>query len=200
MELNVHDLVFLQSNEAIRGAEPTPDWVFTDETAKQIAVVRRMQTMDDVVPIGFRGNDRSKRFAAFTSTDNIVKVITPEQAIHGQMPKSHEQTIIHLKRIFQDVRWGIGGSIGFTMATGIQACTEKSDVDVILYVDRLPPHSYLQQLWERLQQLEHRVDVQVEISRIGACLLEELVASDSVLMRTGTGLLLMQTDHLMKMK
>ncbi|EGQ26315.1 malonate decarboxylase holo-[acyl-carrier-protein] synthase [Sporosarcina newyorkensis 2681] len=198
MEVKVHDIVYLESDLAIESSEAVPDWVSTEETAKNIAVVRRLMTLENVVPIGFRGNNRTKRFAALTPLENIQKVITPEQATFGRMPRSHEQTIVHLRQLCRNIRWGIGGSVGFTMATGIHACTEESDVDVILYKERMQSLQPLQRLHEQFQQLNHRVDVQVEVADFGACLLNELVTSTTVLLRTGTGVFLVQRDNLFR--
>lgn len=198
MEVKVHDIVYLESDLAIESSESMPEWVLTEKTAKNIAVVRRMKTLENVVPIGFRGNERTKRFAALTPLDNIQKVITPEQTAFGQIPKSHEQTIVHLRQLCRGIRWGIGGSVGFTMATGIHACTEESDIDVILYKERMESLKPLQRLHEQVQQLNHQVDLQVEVANFGACLLNELVTSTTVLLRTGTGVFLVQRDNLFR--
>ncbi|PID04235.1 malonate decarboxylase holo-ACP synthase [Sporosarcina sp. P2] len=196
MEVNVHDIVYLESNQVIKSSETIPNWVLNEETANTIAVVRRMKTMNHIVPIGFRGANRSERFAAFTTKDNIRKVITAEEATHGVPPTSHEETIEYLRDLFKDIRWGIGGSIGFTMATGIQACTEYSDVDIILYKERFTALQPLQLLHEKIQMSAHPIDVQVEITNLGACMLNELVTSPTVLLRTSTGVLLMDRDRL----
>lgn len=196
MNVNVHDIVYLASSEAIQSTETIPSWVTTAPTAKNIAVVRRMKTLEHVVPIGFRGKDRTERFGAFALKDHITKVITPKEALHGVAPSSHKQTIHQLRTIFKNTCWGIGGSIGFTMATGIQACTASSDVDVVLYAERFAALQPLQQLHEAIQTLAHRVDVQVEIPALGSCLLNELVTSSSVLLRTGTGVFLMERNQI----
>lgn len=196
MNINVHDIVYLDSSEAIQSHETIPDWVFSEDTAKNIAVVRRMKTMEHVVPIGLRGKNRTERFGAFALKDNIFKVITPKEAACGVAPPSHEQTINQLRSIFKDTCWGIGGSVGFTMATGIQACTASSDVDVVLYLERFEALRPLQLLYEEIQRLTHQIDVQIEISALGSCLLNELVTSSNVLVRTGTGVFLMKRNQI----
>lgn len=194
--MNVHDIVYLDSNQAINSSETIPNWVLNEKTANTIAVVRRMKTLDHIVPIGFRGANRSERFAALTTKDSIRRVITAEEATHGIPPHSHEETIDYLRDLFKDIRWGIGGSIGFTMATGIQACTEYSDVDIVLYEERFAALQPLQHLHEKIQISAHAIDVQVEFANLGACMLNELVTSSTVLLRTGTGVLLMDRDRL----
>ncbi|PIC77611.1 phosphoribosyl-dephospho-CoA transferase [Sporosarcina sp. P19] len=196
MEINVHDIVYLESNQAIISSGTIPSWVLNEKTANTIAVVRRMKTLDHIVPIGFRGANRSERFAALTIKDSIQKVITAEEATYGVPPNSHEDTIEYLRDLLKDNCWGIGGSIGFTMATGIQACTEYSDVDIILYKERFTALQPLQLLHEKIQMSAHSIDVQVEITNLGACMLNELVTSPTVLLRTGTGVLLMDRDRL----
>lgn len=198
MNINVHDIVYLDSSEAIQSHDDVPSWVFTENTAKNIAVVRRMKTMEHVVPIGFRGRNRTERFAAFALKDNVCKVITPKEAAHGVAPSSHKQTIDHLRSIFKDTCWGIGGSVGFTMATGIQACRESSDVDIVLYLEKAASLEPLQLLHEEIQTLAHQIDVQVEIPTLGSCLLNELVTSPSVLVRTGTGVFLMKRNQIVR--
>ncbi|MER2107254.1 MAG: malonate decarboxylase holo-ACP synthase [Solibacillus sp.] len=187
MEINVHDILLLKSMEQIQYVTPAPQWLFEEAQAKNLCVVRRMKTMDDIIPIGFRGNNRSKRYASFTTRQNIEKIIKPVDVLASEPPASHAKTISALKHILRQQRWGIGGSVGFTMATSILTCHKASDVDVILYKKSLQELDALQSVYEEIKKLGEEIDVQVEIDRVGSVSLEEYLLNDEFLIKSATG-------------
>lgn len=194
MEINVHDIVFLKSNEAVEIFEHKPNWLFIDEMANRIAVVRRMKVAGEKVAIGFRGNNRSKRIAAFTSLQNIERFIRPIDVLQLQPPASHEKSIKLLKDILHHFKWGIGGSVGFSMATGIQVCHEKSDIDVIIYMDSISEVSKLESLVSKLSLCENKLDIQIEIRGLGGIVLEDFFNNEKFIVRTPTGPILYEKN------
>ncbi|MEK4424845.1 malonate decarboxylase holo-ACP synthase [Solibacillus sp. FSL K6-1523] len=192
MVVNVHDIVFLYSNEEVEIFEQKPHWMLTDEMANRIAVVRRLKVTGEKVAIGFRGNNRSKRFAAFTSAQNIERIIKPVDVLQFVPPVSHEKSIKQLKEILQHFEWGIGGSVGFSMATGIQVCHEQSDIDVIIYMDSIAEVSKLETLKPKLSQCENKLDIQIEMKGLGGVVLDDVLNNEKFIVRTSTGPILIE--------
>lgn len=192
MEVVVHDIVYLKSMDQLDFFEPFQDWMQQDEMAQGIAVVRRMKVIDGKVAIGFRGNHRSKRFAAITSMSNIQRVIRPFDIIHNIVPVTHKQTLQTIEKVLAGHKWGIGGSVGFSMATGINVCHEQSDVDIIIYCNKISEMDQFSQLPSQLGSCTHLVDIQVEIIGIGAVVLTDYLHHSSFILRTGTGPILLE--------
>ncbi|MCH7320324.1 malonate decarboxylase holo-ACP synthase [Solibacillus sp. MA9] len=196
MELAVHDLVYLNSIEEIEFFGDLPDWMNEDEMAQGIAVVRRMKVMKGKVAIGFRGDNRSKRFAAITSISNIKREIRPFDILKKTYPASHKQSLQYIAEVLDGFKWGIGGSVGFSMATGINVCHENSDIDIIIYCEKLNELDQLMPIFSELQKSIHRVDVQIEILDVGAVMLADYLEHHSFILRTSTGPVLLKKDLL----
>ena len=196
MELAVHDLVYLKSMEQIEFFGDYPDWMNEEEMARGIAVVRRMKVVDGKVAIGFRGDNRSKRFAAITTICNIKHVIRPFDVLTNPFPTTHNQSLSYIKKVLDGFKWGIGGSVGFSMATGINVCRENSDLDIILYCEKLQELDQLKPILSLLQKSTHRVDVQAEILGIGAVVLADYSEHPSFIVRTSTGPILLEKESL----
>ncbi|MER2028624.1 MAG: malonate decarboxylase holo-ACP synthase [Solibacillus sp.] len=196
MELTVHDLVYLKSMDRIEYFGDYPDWMNEDEMAQGIAVVRRMKVEDGKVAIGFRGNNRSKRFAAITAISNIKRVIRPFDVLVNSYPETHVQSLTYIEKVLDDFKWGIGGSVGFSMATGINVCHENSDMDIILYCEKLQELDEFKPKLSQLQKSARRVDVQVEILGVGAVVLADYLKHDSFILRTSTGPILLEKESL----
>lgn len=194
MDLTVHDLVYLKSMDQIEYFSDYPDWMNEDVMAQGIAVVRRMKVEDGKVAIGFRGDNRSKRFAAITTLSNIKRVIRPFDVLANSYPATHFQSLTYIEKALDDFKWGIGGSVGFSMATEINVCHENSDIDIILYCEKLQELDQLKPILSQLQKSAHRVDVQVEILGIGAVVLADYLENSSFIVRTSTGPILFEKE------
>ena len=196
MELVVHDLVYLKSMDQIEFFGDYPDWMNEDEMGRGIAVVRRMKVADGKVAIGFRGDNRSKRFAAITTISNIKRVIRPFDVLTNPFPATHVQSLTFIEKVLNGFKWGIGGSVGFSMATGINVCHENSDIDIILYCGKLQELDQLMHIFSQLQKSIQRIDVQVEILGVGAVVLSDYLEHDSFIVRTSTGPILLEKESL----
>ena len=194
MDLTVHDLVYLKSMDQIEYFSDYPDWMNEDVMAQGIAVVRRMKVEDGKVAIGFRGDNRSKRFAAITTLSNIKRVIRPFDVLANSYPATHFQSLTYIEKALDDFKWGVGGSVGFSMATEINVCHENSDIDIILYCEKLQELDQLKPILSQLQKSAHRVDVQVEILGIGAVVLADYLEHSSFIVRTSTGPILFEKE------
>jgi|GEM_PF-451237 len=196
MELTVHDLVYLKSMDRIEYFGDYPGWMDEDEMAQGIAVVRRMKVEDGKVAIGFRGDNRSKRFAAITTISNIRRVIRPFDVLAKSYPKTHVRSLNYIEKVLDGLKWGIGGSVGFSMGTGINVCHENSDIDIIMYCEKLQELDQLKPILSKLRTSEHRVDVQVEILGVGAVVLADYLEHASFIVRTSTGPVLLEKESL----
>lgn len=184
MEIKVHDIVKFESIDVLEKTTPIPDWVFNAPAAKNYGVVRRMPIMDDMVPIGLRGNTREQRFGTFIHKSRIVEVMTPIELvdrIEGYTNEIHLPTLKKIKQAFEqfNLRWGPTGSVGFELATGISVTTERSDIDVCIYMDAID-RELLVEVGKFLKTLERRVDVQVELASVGAFLLHDFLKHEKL--------------------
>lgn len=83
--------------------------------------------------------------------------------------------------------WGIGGAVGYELASGAAACHADSDIDVILRLPAVPEHSELNALAERLAALPVRCDVQLETPAGGVALTDWLSDAPRVLIKSDPG-------------
>src|ERR1700693_1868512 len=58
---------------------PVPDWVRDSLALAPLVVVRRVRSVNGLIPVGVRGPMRNKRFAAFISPDSIREHTTPAE-------------------------------------------------------------------------------------------------------------------------
>ncbi len=194
--VNVHDIVRFQDRSVITFYETVPDWLYTRPASQHYAVARRMKTTASTVAIGIRGKERSERIAGFINEQDIEQVITPKSLVRNLAQYrdspfypflSEVDTIIAPFRL----EWGPTGSIGFELATGIPVATEKSDLDMTVYVPPDLDYQLLEQLYEELQQCSFRIDVQIEFEDAGAALLPDIIKfKNGFLLRTSSGLLM----------
>jgi phosphoribosyl-dephospho-CoA transferase len=84
--------------------------------------------------------------------------------------------------------WGPTGSVGFELATGQEAVTEKSDIDIVIRISEEFTITFAQKIENGLKNLPFRIDVQLEMKE-GAFSLSEYVNSEGkeVLFRTMDG-------------
>ncbi|MCS3469380.1 phosphoribosyl-dephospho-CoA transferase [Pseudomonas sp. JUb42] len=83
--------------------------------------------------------------------------------------------------------WGVTGSAGFELASGIPALHEGSDLDLILRTPAFISRDWAAQLVERLESAPCRIDVQLQ-TPCGALMLREWAGSArQVLLKSATG-------------
>jgi len=84
--------------------------------------------------------------------------------------------------------WGPAGSVGFELATGKQATTPRSDLDIVVYANEHLPSSDAQRLLDSTRNIEIAVDIRVETPVCGFSLAEYARSSaKSILLRTYVG-------------
>ena len=186
-----HDLLWLTTRDALEGISES--WV---ENAWHIGlpvVVRRDVDANGRIPVGVRGLKRDQRAAGWVSPAHVARVVSPEQlAVENDLLRSPFITQPPVQVAFQLVQqkwpwtWGITGSSGYALATGIPVIHAASDLDLLIRA----PHPLAPELltaWQR--QLENglcRADTQVE-TPLGGFALNEWLRDGRVLLKTGQG-------------
>ena len=123
--IQAHDIVLFDKHE-IEGFT-LPEWVVLTE--KMFGTVRRASTDHaEILPIGLRGPARNQRWA----TEIIEQESYRQEKI---MDYPVYQQFHAARNILSGCKWGIGGSLGFELSTGIPAVKETSDFDLLLYAN-----------------------------------------------------------------
>jgi phosphoribosyl-dephospho-CoA transferase len=174
MELNAHDLLEVRNEHNLVIDSSVPDWVFQSLRKAPFVVVRRGAHIQDMAPVGIRGELRSQRFAAFLPFDQIKARITPEQIAedkiweqNGRMQSINAiRSLPTVQQILSryNVTWGPTGSVGFELASRVSSASADSDLDLVIKTSKLLPLSTAQNILKELNAVPVRVDIQLEIS------------------------------------
>lgn len=176
---------------------PVPDWVKESLAKAPFVVVRRARAARGLVAIGVRGSVRSERFGAFLPADLIVNRISPEQLTEekGWKTRSKEifQSLEQISHVMEgaSLKWGPVGSLGFELASGNEAVTEKSDIDIVIRFSKEITLNVAKKINDELKKNPFRIDAQVDMPA-GAFSLSEYAISEekAILIRTVDGPLL----------
>ncbi len=190
-----HDLLRLKDGAQSALAD-LPEWAIRSLHQTPFVVVRRDIVSDDLIPVGIRGTTREQRHAAFVHADDIESIITPESLAIARSWKSPRcrahAAFVALDKIASaandiDLNWGPGGGAGFELATGTQALTTSSDVDIIVYPNDRHTRDVLTSFRDAIDDANIRVDILIE-AELGAAALDEWIASPHrVLIKTCDG-------------
>ncbi len=186
-----HDLLWLTTLDALEGISEA--WVASAWHTGLPVVVRRDVDANGRIPVGVRGLKRDQRAAGWVNPANVVRVVTPEQlAVENDLLRSPfisqppVQVAVQLTRQAWPWRWGITGSTGYALATGIPVIHADSDLDVIIRAPQpLSPAELT--LWQ--SQLSHalcRADTQVDTPE-GGFALAEWLRDGKTLLKTAQG-------------
>ncbi|WP_420232820.1 malonate decarboxylase holo-ACP synthase [Pseudomonas sp. ABY48] len=147
-----HDLLWGMTPEQVPAGAPA--WVVESIAAGQPVVVRRALTAPDQIAVGVRGRLREQRYATSMAVAAISRRVRPEDLCHAPLTR-HLPALQALSRLRPQLDasgwgWGVSGSAGFELATGVEALHERSDLDLILraphFIDRLQAKALLAQL------------------------------------------------------
>ncbi len=186
-----HDLLWLTTRDALEGISES--WV---ENAWHIGlpvVVRRDVDANGRIPVGVRGLKRDQRAAGWVSPAHVARVVSPEQlAVENDLLRSPfitqppVQVAVLLSRQSWPWSWGITGSTGYALATGIPVIHADSDLDLIIRAP-LPLTRAELTLWQsQLSQALCRADTQVD-TPIGGFALAEWLREGKALLKTARG-------------
>jgi len=199
MELNFlpHNLIKIKTEEFVSD-KSIPSWVTENLKQTPLVIIRRGHIVNNMVPVGVRGVKREQRFAGYIPSTAVVKghVITPHSLIRNtwnNLPESRLElpaieALPKVAPILKNYNWGIGGSVGFELASQQPTAKMSSDLDLIWYEKQRLSRIEAVELLKELNQFGVHADLQVVHGQKGFSL-EEFAksTSDTILIKTADG-------------
>ncbi|HFZ8996217.1 TPA: malonate decarboxylase holo-ACP synthase [Citrobacter freundii] len=189
--LRPHDLIWLNARNALESI--TESWVDEIWHTGLPVVVRRDVDAQGRIPVGVRGMRRDQRAAGWVKAEAVVRVCTPESLVEPAtllrspfISQPPVQVALLLAQQAWPWTWGITGSTGYALATGIPVIHAGSDLDLLI---RAPEAVSRERLTAWQQQLTGglcRADTQVE-TPAGAFALAEWLRDGKALLKTQRG-------------
>jgi len=188
-DLLPHDLLWGMRAEQLPADAPA--WAVAVLAAGQPVVVRRARVASGLVAVGLRGATRDQRLAALMPVEVIAHRLAPEDLLGRQASED-----LPVFRVLAELRplldalghvWGVTGSAGFQLATGLPTAHPDSDLDLLLRTERPLPRSEARPLLQLLEGSACRVDLQLETPLGGLALREWAGTSSRVLVKTADG-------------
>jgi phosphoribosyl-dephospho-CoA transferase len=194
-----HDLLRIASVTQLSNRGPA--WVTPALRDAPWVVVRRARCAPGYLPVGIRGPSRSHRHATLIENACVTEVLSPAELVDQvdllpDLPVTDALRRAAALLAPTGLRWGPGGSVGFSLATGVFAVTPTSDLDLVLTADDVPRLAMLAGLREALRELPARVDCQLDLPIGGVALDDLLGPTEQVLVRTNDGPSLMRFGRL----
>lgn len=173
-------------------------WADADWLRDAPVVVRRDSGPAGWLPVGVRGRHRGQRCAAWLPTHAVMRCVTPAQIAAAQawrhLPDAqHVAAVAAIPPIAARldaaaIPWGIGGSVGFALATGQPVLRADSDLDLIVRAtDAAAFAPMVEALSAVVASATVRIDVQIDTPAGGFALAEWLRTGGPVLLKTATG-------------
>ncbi|MBC8651983.1 malonate decarboxylase holo-ACP synthase [Pseudomonas sp. MTM4] len=184
-----HDLLWGMRPEQLPADAPA--WALAVLAAGQPVVVRRARVAPGLVAVGLRGTTRAQRLATVMPFEAIRHCLAPEQLVERrareELPVFH--ALAGLRPLLDGLGhvWGVTGSAGFQLATGLHAAHPDSDLDLLLRAERPLPRSEARSLLQLLADHDCRIDLQLETPLGGVALREWAGSAARVLAKTEHG-------------
>lgn len=184
-----HDLLWGMRPEQLPAASPA--WALAVLAAGQPVVVRRAVVAAGQVAVGLRGATRDQRLAATMPLTATGRRLAPEELCGRQASED-----LPVFRVLAELRplldalghvWGVTGSAGFQLASGLPAAHADSDLDLLLRAEQPLPRSEARPLLQLLEGRACRVDLQLQTPLGGVALSEWAGGAARVLLKTATG-------------
>jgi phosphoribosyl-dephospho-CoA transferase len=194
-----HDLLRISDAGGVVcvGEQRCPLWVMDSLTNAPFVVVRRSDSIDNLIPVGVRGSSRVQRFPAYLAAESILERIAPEQltAWHGRLHSTRNQIIPSLnawdevkKKLFNfSLVYGPTGSVGFELVSGCPAATVTSDLDLLFRVPERLPITAARELMGILAESACHIDAQLETPRGAVSLAEYARDQTPMLLKQNCG-------------
>ncbi|MCF5052899.1 malonate decarboxylase holo-ACP synthase [Pseudomonas syringae] len=185
--VNAHDLLWGMTPEHLPAEAPA--WAVEAIGAGHPVVVRRAIAAPGYVAVGVRGRLREQRLAAEMPMAAVQRRVTPE-ALRGVIsPRDLPalRALTALRPVLAQAAWGVTGSAGFELASGVEALHEQSDLDLILRTPELLARGDAEELLAILAAAECAVDLQLQTPFGAVALREWASGSRRVLLKTARG-------------
>jgi phosphoribosyl-dephospho-CoA transferase len=197
VELRVHDFVWIRESPVFPPLD-APPWVAEALARSRVVVVRRPAAPRGWLSVGIRGAARHQRHACLLRQDGVESSQSPEFLTLSKLWKTLSDSsrgllVWKALRFASDcgrkmnLTWGPIGSVGYGLASGVDALTEMSDLDIIVRFTTAPNLEVLKEFQQALRVNGLRVDVTLESSIGGVDLNEYLSHPDSSLIKTSGG-------------
>ncbi|HAQ87871.1 MAG TPA: phosphoribosyl-dephospho-CoA transferase [Pseudomonas sp.] len=184
-----HDLLWGMTPAQLQADAPA--WAHEVLIAGQPVVVRRAMVENGQLAVGLRGSSRDQRYASVMPARSVLRKVRPEQLVE-RLPVSDLPALHALKQLKPNMDalglcWGVTGSVGFQLATGLPTAHTDSDLDLLLRTPIELPRHKARTLLGLLDEAACRVDLQLETPS-GAIAMREWAGSASrVLLKCVTG-------------
>ena len=184
-----HDLLWGMTPAQLQADAPA--WAHEVLIAGQPVVVRRAMVENGQLAVGLRGSSRDQRYASVMPARSVLRKVRPEQLVE-RLPVSDLPALLALKQLKPNMDalglcWGVTGSVGFQLATGLPTAHTDSDLDLLLRTPIELPRHKARTLLGLLDEAACRVDLQLETPS-GAIAMREWAGSASrVLLKCVTG-------------
>jgi len=189
--LRPHDLIWLTTRDALEDIHES--WVDTAWHTGLPVVVRRDVDGNGRIPVGVRGLKRDQRAAGWVNPHQIARIVSPEQLSAEEsllrspfITQPPVQVAVQLSRTSWPWTWGITGSTGYALATGIAVIHADSDLDLLIRAPQPLSRTVLLSWQSQLEGALCRVDTQVE-TPLGGFALNEWLRDGKTLLKTDRG-------------
>lgn len=185
--VNAHDLLWGMTPAHLPADAPA--WALGAIRAGHPVVVRRAVTDAGQVAVGVRGRLREQRFAAVMPIAAVQRRVAPEdlRQVFSSRDLPALRALDQLRPVLAQHDWGVSGSAGFELASGVEALHAMSDLDLILRAPEPIERNAARALLAKLDAAPCAVDLQLQ-TPFGAVALREWAAgSRRVLLKTAGG-------------
>ncbi|MEQ7919963.1 malonate decarboxylase holo-ACP synthase [Xanthomonas sp. WHRI 1810A] len=186
-----HDLLWGLPVSAL--ADDAPAWCVEVMGLGHPVVVRRALVDAGQVAVGVRGHSRDQRYATVMALADIQRRVQPEQLVDASIQGAGDWPALRALRQIQPVMkglglpWGVVGSLGFELACGVPVLHQGSDLDLILRTPQFFNRREAAHLVGALEQVDCRIDLQLQ-TPLGAVALREWAGtSRQVLLKAADG-------------
>ena len=185
--VNAHDLLWGMMPAHLPAGAPA--WARDALSAGHPVVVRRAITEAGQVAVGVRGRLREQRYGAVMPVAAVQRRVAPEDLRQVISPRDLPalRALDQLRPVLAQYHWGVSGSAGFELASGVEALHAMSDLDLILRAPEPIERNAARALLAKLDAAPCAVDLQLQ-TPFGAVALREWAAgSHRVLLKTVGG-------------
>ncbi|MCF4977424.1 malonate decarboxylase holo-ACP synthase [Pseudomonas gessardii] len=185
--VNAHDLLWGMTLAHLPADAPA--WVRAVIAAAHPVVVRRALAEPGYVAVGVRGRLREQRFAAVMPMAAVQRRVTPEALCGVISPRDLPalRALDQLRPVLARKVWGVTGSAGFELATGIEALHAQSDLDLLLRTPERLERGEAEALLAILDTAPCAVDLQLQTPYGAVALREWAGPARRVLLKTASG-------------